>query len=85
VRTLEVREVGLLVEAGALQTERVDDVVDLDGLILNTLLGLLGGGVGANVLKVLARVFYISVLLVVWWVDEPIWTAPSTIIWQSTS
>jgi hypothetical protein len=56
VLALEVREVRLLVEGGALQTERVDDVVDLDGLILKTLLGLLGGGVGTSVLKVLARV-----------------------------
>ena len=47
--TLEVSKVGLLVEAGARETERVDDVVDLDDLILEGLLSLLCGGVGANV------------------------------------
>ena len=48
-RTLKVDEVALLVELGALETERVDDVVDLDGLVLKGLLTLLGGGVGTNV------------------------------------
>jgi hypothetical protein len=46
---LKVGEVGLLVERGALKTERVDDVVDLDGTILELLLGLLGGSVGTSV------------------------------------
>ena len=54
--TLEVSKVGLLVEAGALETERVDDVVDLDDLILEGLLSLLGGGVGANVWDTLVLV-----------------------------
>ena len=47
--TLKVDEVTLLVELGALEAERVDDVVDLDGLVLKGLLTLLGGGVGTNV------------------------------------
>jgi hypothetical protein len=47
--TLEMGEVLLLVVAGALETERMDDVVDLDLLVLNSLLGLLGGRIGANV------------------------------------
>lgn len=47
--TLEISKVGLLVEAGALETERMDDVVDLDDLILEGLLSLLSGSVGANV------------------------------------
>jgi hypothetical protein len=47
--TLEICEVRLLVELGALEAERVDDVVDLDGLVLDTLVSLLGGSVGANI------------------------------------
>lgn len=47
--TLEVGEVALLVELGALETEGVDNVVDLDGSILELLLLLLSGGVGTNV------------------------------------
>ncbi len=54
--TLEVSKVGLLVEAGARETERVDDVVDLDDLILEGLLSLLCGGVGANVWDTLVLV-----------------------------
>lgn len=49
--TLEVGQVALLVEAGGLETERVDDVVDLDLGILNTLVGLLSGSVGTSVYK----------------------------------
>jgi hypothetical protein len=47
--TLEVGEVALLVEAGGLKTERVDNVVDLDFGILNALLGLLSGSIGTGV------------------------------------
>lgn len=47
--TLEVGEEALLVERGALETERVDDVVDLDGLVIKILGGLLGGSVGTSV------------------------------------
>jgi hypothetical protein len=47
--TLQVGEIPLLVEGRLLQTERVDDVVDLNGLVLKSLLGLLGGRVGADV------------------------------------
>lgn len=47
--TLEVGQVALLVEAGGLETERVDNVVDLDLGILNTLVGLLSGSVGTGV------------------------------------
>ncbi len=49
--TLEVSQVTLLVEAGGLETERVDDVVDLDLGILKTLVGLLSGSVGTSVYK----------------------------------
>ena len=47
--TLEVGEVSLLVEAGLVQAERVDDI-DL-GLLLvvGTLLLLLGGSIGTSV------------------------------------
>ena len=44
---LEVGEVGLLVERRRLEAERVDDVVDLLGAVLDGLLLLLGGRVGA--------------------------------------
>ena len=47
--TLEVGEVALLVERGLLETERADDVVDLDDLVLEILSGLLGGSVGTDV------------------------------------
>merc|ERR1712032_830555 len=47
--TLEVGEVGLLVERSALETERVDNVVDLLGTIGHGLLHLLGGRVSSNV------------------------------------
>jgi hypothetical protein len=57
-RTLEVGEVGLLVERGGLETERVDDVVDLGRSVIEGLLGLLGGSVGTDVyMKVLAGGF----------------------------
>jgi len=42
-------EVGLLVEAGLVETERVDDIDDGLGTVLNTFVGLLGGRVGADV------------------------------------
>ena len=44
---LEVGEIGLLVEGGLLETEGVDDVVNLRRTLLKRLLGLLSGGVGA--------------------------------------
>lgn len=47
--TLEIRQVGGLVEAGRLETEGVDDVVDLLGGVLETLVSLLGRGVGTSV------------------------------------
>lgn len=50
-RTLEVAHVLLLVEAGGLIPEGVDNVVDLGGLVLVRLLGLLSGSVGANVYR----------------------------------
>jgi hypothetical protein len=49
IRTLEVNQIALLVKAGRLKTERVDDAVDLDGGILKLLLGLLSRGVGTSV------------------------------------
>jgi hypothetical protein len=53
-RTLEVCEVALLVEAGLVQAEGVDDVDLLLGRVLGALLLLLGGGVGTSVCSVLA-------------------------------
>ena len=48
--TLEVGKVALLVEVGALETERVNNVVDLDGLVLNTLvITALSRSVGTSV------------------------------------
>lgn len=49
--TLKVGQVALLVEAGGLKTERVNDVVDLDLGILKTLFGLLSGSVGTGVYR----------------------------------
>jgi hypothetical protein len=46
---LEVAQVGFLVERSRLETERVDNVVDLLGAFLEGLLGLLGGSVGTDV------------------------------------
>ncbi len=47
--TLEVSQVALLVELSALETERVDNVIDLLLGVLETLFSLLGGSVGASV------------------------------------
>lgn len=47
--TLEISKVALLVERGALEAERVDNVVDLDGSVIKGLVGLLSGSVGASV------------------------------------
>lgn len=55
VLTLEVGQVTLLVEAGLVQTERVDDIDLLLGGVLSTLLGLLSRGVGTGVCAVLAE------------------------------
>ena len=49
LHTLEVGEVALLVERGALETERVDDIVDLGDLVIEILSSLLGGSVGTDV------------------------------------
>lgn len=49
LHTLEVRKVGLLVERGGLETESRDNVVDLCGLVVKSLLGLLSGSVGTSV------------------------------------
>jgi hypothetical protein len=49
ILTLEIGQVPLLIERRRLETERVHNVVDLDGLVLDALLGLLGGGVGTSV------------------------------------
>lgn len=48
-RTLEICKVSLLVETGALQTERVDNVVDLDSRVVEGLLSLFGRGIRTNV------------------------------------
>jgi len=47
--TLEMCEVGLLVEAGLVETERVNDIDNGLCAVLDTLLGLLSGRVGADV------------------------------------
>lgn len=44
-------KVSLLVEGGALETERVDNVVDLDVGIIKLLLATLGGSVGTSVCR----------------------------------
>jgi hypothetical protein len=51
-RTLKVGQVALLVELGGLETEGSNDVVDLDDLVIGTLLSLLGRGVGTSVWKI---------------------------------
>ena len=49
-RTLQVSSVELLGETLLLdKSERVDDVVDLGGRVLNALLSLLGGSVGTSI------------------------------------
>jgi hypothetical protein len=47
--TLEVGKVALLVEGGALETERADDVVDLDLGVIEILSSLLSGSVGTDI------------------------------------
>lgn len=46
---LEIRYVGFLVEAGLLEAEGVDDVVDGLFLVFDAFLAFFSGGVGANV------------------------------------
>jgi len=47
--TLQIGKILLLVEACGLQAERMDDVVDADGGVVKSLLGLLGGRVGTDI------------------------------------
>lgn len=47
--TLDVGGVTLLVEAGGLETERVDNVVDDGDTVLKGLIGLLSRGVGSDI------------------------------------
>ena len=47
-------DVRLLVKLGGLEAERVDNVVDLDSSILNTLFGLLSGSVGTGVYSIVS-------------------------------
>jgi hypothetical protein len=47
--TLEVGKVALLVEGGALETERADDVVDLDLCIIDFFFSLLSRSVGTDI------------------------------------
>jgi hypothetical protein len=49
VHTLEICEVALLVEAGSVQTERVDDIDDLLLRVLGTFFSLLSRSVGTRV------------------------------------
>jgi len=49
MHTLEVSKVALLVEGGALETERADDVVDLDLGIIDLFFSLLSRSVGADI------------------------------------
>lgn len=44
-------EILFLVERGGVETERADDVVDLCGAVLDTLLGFLSRGVGSCVFE----------------------------------
>lgn len=48
-RTLQVQAIALLVEASLLKLERVEDVVDLLGTLVEALLGLFGGSIGTGV------------------------------------
>lgn len=45
-KNLKIAEIGFLVKGGALKTEGVGDVVDLDSTVLECLSLFLGGGVG---------------------------------------
>ncbi len=47
--TLDVGEVRLLVEAGGLESERVDNVVDSLAAILKFFAGFFGGGIGTDI------------------------------------
>jgi hypothetical protein len=59
--TLEVGQVALLVEAGLVQAERVDDVdLSLDRIV-GTLLLLFGGSVGTGVCAALAPLSRVTV------------------------
>ena len=49
-------KIRLLIERGGLETERVDHVVDLDGTILDTLIGFLSRCIGSGVY--IPSVFY---------------------------
>lgn len=49
MHTLEVSKEALLVEGGALETERADDVVDLDLGVVDFFLSLLSGSVGTDI------------------------------------
>lgn len=49
MHTLEICEVALLVEAGLVEAERVDDIDLLLRRVLDTLLGLLSRGIAASV------------------------------------
>lgn len=77
-------EVGLLVERGGLETEGVDNIVDLDSSIIQILFGLFSRSVGTGVYlivsvgmsKLIDRTFRLYILTA---------TAPSVIIAQSTS
>lgn len=43
---LEICEEGFFIEGGLLETERVNDIVDLDGAFLKGFISVLGGRVG---------------------------------------
>lgn len=76
-------KIRFLVELGRLETERVNDVVDLNLGILNALIGLLGRCVGASI--------YLQNLISCrskgkWGLgNSPTWTAPSVTMAQSAS
>lgn len=75
-------KIRLLVELGGLKTERVDDVVDLLGTILNALLGLLGGSVGTSVYGRISDSTFERPVSGVYLLTS---TAPRVIMSQSTS
>lgn len=85
-RTLEVAEVALLVERGRGETEGVNNVVDLDGRVLNSLISLLGGSVGTNVCRELGQRLFSYQPPQSTDQDIPkFWLPPSSIMAQSAS
>lgn len=75
-------QISLLVEAGLVQAERVDDVENLLGGVLGALVCLLGGGIGADVYICLSADWRGMQALAV---DAPMSPTPTEIFRQSAS